>query len=145
MSLSERSRSALYRGLSQAVQDEGAVEEMLSHFPARDVEEAVTKEHLRAEMAALRAEIQAEFGAVRSEVGGLRGEIQAEFGAVRSETGGLRGEMIEEFAAVRREATADIAGLRVELRDAMRSQTRWLVATMVSLSGAVVGVAALVA
>jgi hypothetical protein len=137
MPLSERSRSVLYRGLSDAIGDEGAVEEMLSHFPARDVEEVVTKEHLRAEMTVLRgemivfrAEVQAEFAAVRSEMAG-------EFSAVRS-------EMAEGFATVRSEQKADIADLRVELRDAMRSQTRWLVATMASFSGAIVGVVTLV-
>ncbi len=51
MSLSERSRSALYRGFSAVVDDEEAVAEMLSFFPARDVEEAVTKEFMRAELA----------------------------------------------------------------------------------------------
>ncbi|MEZ5311516.1 MAG: hypothetical protein R2735_13180 [Microthrixaceae bacterium] len=51
MALSERSRSALYRGFSAVVDDEEAVAEMLSFFPARDVEEAVTKEFVRAELA----------------------------------------------------------------------------------------------
>ncbi len=51
MALSERSRSALYRGFSAVVDDEEAVAEMLSFFPARDVEEAVTKEFMRAELA----------------------------------------------------------------------------------------------
>ncbi len=52
MALTEKSRSAIYQGLSNVV-DEEAVQEMLSHFPARDVEEPVTKEFLRAEMAGL--------------------------------------------------------------------------------------------
>ena len=51
MALSERSRSALYRGFSAVVDNEEAVAEMLSFFPARDVEEAVTKEFMRAELA----------------------------------------------------------------------------------------------
>lgn len=52
MTLSERSRSALYQGFS-AVVEEDAVQEMLSFFPARDVEEPVTKEFLRAELSSL--------------------------------------------------------------------------------------------
>ncbi len=52
MALTEKSRSALYLGLSHVI-DEEAVEEMLSYFPARDVEESVTKEFLRAELAEL--------------------------------------------------------------------------------------------
>jgi flavin-dependent dehydrogenase len=56
MSLSERNRSALYQGLSEVI-DPDAVEEMLSYFPARDVEEPVTKEYLRAELALVRLEM----------------------------------------------------------------------------------------
>jgi hypothetical protein len=44
MPLSEKSRSALYQGLVSAVRDEEAVAEMMAYFPARDVEEPVTKE-----------------------------------------------------------------------------------------------------
>ena len=64
MALTERSRSALYQGLSVVVADEQAVEEMLSYFPARDVEEPVTKEFLRAELAEFRAEFRAEMHAL---------------------------------------------------------------------------------
>jgi CHASE3 domain sensor protein len=61
--MTERSRSALYQGLSTVV-DEEAVQEMMSFFPARDVEEPVTKEFVRAEMADLRAELRADMGAM---------------------------------------------------------------------------------
>ena len=57
MSLSERSRSAIYQGLTEVIRDPQAVQEMLSYFPARDVEEPVTKEFLRAELTLVRLEI----------------------------------------------------------------------------------------
>ena len=57
MALTQRSRTAIYQGLTQLIQDDQAVEEMLSYFPSRDVEEPVTKEFVRAEMADLRAEM----------------------------------------------------------------------------------------
>lgn len=57
MALTERSRSVLYQSLYVVVADEQAVQEMLSYFPARDVEEPVTKEFLRAELAELRVEL----------------------------------------------------------------------------------------
>ena len=57
MALSERSRSVLYQGLVTIVEDEQAVQEMMSYFPARDVEEPVTKDFLRAEMNDLRTEM----------------------------------------------------------------------------------------
>lgn len=60
MTLSEKSRSAIYQGLASVVEDEEAIEEMLSHFPGREVEEPVTKDFLRAELADLRAELLTE-------------------------------------------------------------------------------------
>lgn len=49
MPISEKSRSALYRGLT-SIADEEAVSEMLSYFPSRDSDEPVTKDFLRAEL-----------------------------------------------------------------------------------------------
>ena len=57
MALTERSRSAIYLGLTNVIDDDQAVEEMLSYFPARDVEEPVTKEYFRAEMASMELRI----------------------------------------------------------------------------------------
>ena len=74
MALSERSRSVLYQGLVTIV-DEQAVQEMMSYFPARDVEEPVTKDFLRAELNELRAEMRTEMGDLRTEMGDLRTEM----------------------------------------------------------------------
>jgi hypothetical protein len=70
MAISEKSRSALYQGLVPIAGEE-AVGEMLSFFPARDVEEPVTKELLRAEIADVRTEI----ASVRTEIAELRSEM----------------------------------------------------------------------
>lgn len=80
-----RYRCALYTGLTRIIGDDQAVEEMLSYFPARDVEEPVTKEFLRAEMADLRAEMHTQLGAVRTEVADLRAEVHVELAAVRAD------------------------------------------------------------
>lgn len=63
MALTERNRSALYQGLSTIV-DEEAVQEMLSYFPARDVEEPVTKEFLRAELSGVESSIRTDMSAM---------------------------------------------------------------------------------
>ena len=72
MPLTERSRHKLYETFTALIDDEEAVQEMLSDFPARDVEEPVTQDFLR-------AELQTEIGALRaelhSEIGGLRAEM----------------------------------------------------------------------
>ena len=56
MALSAKSRSTLFETLSPLVGDE-ATEEMLSYFPARDVEEPVTKEHLDRRLAEVETKI----------------------------------------------------------------------------------------
>ncbi len=55
---------------------------MLSQFPARDLDEPVTKEFvaltaadLRVEMSTLRSEVQAEFASVRADIASLRVEL----------------------------------------------------------------------
>ncbi len=63
MALTERNRSALYQGLS-TIADEEAVQEMLSYFPARDVEEPVTKEFLRAELSGVESSIRTDMSAI---------------------------------------------------------------------------------
>ena len=75
MALSERSRSVLYQGLVTIDEDEQAVQEMMSYFPARDVEEPVTKDFLRAEMNDLRAEMRTEMGDLRTEMGQMEGQL----------------------------------------------------------------------
>ena len=71
-----------------------------------------------AEFKAVRQEMAAEFKAVRQ-------EMAAEFKAVRQ-------EMAAEFKAVRQEIT--------ELREMMRRQLMWTVATMLTVGGLVIAV-----
>lgn len=81
MALTEKSRSALYLGLTELIADEQAVQEMLSYFPARDVEEPVTKDFLRAEMAVLRAEM----AELRTEMAEFRTEMRTDMADFRTE------------------------------------------------------------
>jgi len=59
MALTERSRSALYQGLTDLIEDEVAVGELLSYFPARDAGEPATKEFVAAQIADVRVELAA--------------------------------------------------------------------------------------
>lgn len=56
MALTEKSRSALYLGLSHVI-DEEAVEEMLTNFPTHDIDDIATKDFVRAEIAGVRTEM----------------------------------------------------------------------------------------
>ena len=112
MPMTERSRHKLYETFTALIDDETAVQEMLSYFPARDVEEPVTKDFLR-------AELQSEVGAVRLEVGELRAELRTEIGAVR----------------------AEIGGLRTEMHQMARATQTWIISTGLSLAGLILAVA----
>lgn len=92
MSLTERSRSALYQGLSSIV-DEEAVEEMLSYFPARDVDEPVTANKLHAEMADMRTELHVEMAS-------LKGEFRDEIAALRTEVAEFRTDIKADMVAL---------------------------------------------
>ena len=77
MALSEKSRSELYQALEGLAGPE-AVEEMLSHFPARDVEEPVTREHLDRRF----AEVQTSMAELRTEMNRLHNRLLIEVTAV---------------------------------------------------------------
>jgi hypothetical protein len=154
VALSERSRSVLYQGLVASIGDETAVSEMMAYFPARDVEEPVTKEFLRAELATVRAEMLAEIGSLRSElhaaIGSLRSELHAEIGSLRSELhaeiGSLRSELRAEIGSLRSELHAEIGslrsdleteagGLRAEMVERIHRSTVWTVGAVTAWSG----------
>lgn len=116
MALTEKSRSALYLGLTELIADEQAVQEMLSYFPARDVEEPVTKEFLRAEMAVLRAEMA----------------------DLRTEMAEFRTEMRTEMADFRTEMRTEMADFRTEMERNLRSLQTWTIGTGLSLGGLIV-------
>lgn len=105
MALTERNRSALYQGLTTVIAEE-AVEEMLSYFPARDVEEPATKEFLRAETALLRTELKDEMAVLRTEL--------------KDETALLRTELKDDMAVLRTE----MAAMELRIDDRMDERFR---------------------
>jgi len=144
VALTEKNRSALYQGLSNIVNEE-AVEEMLSYFPARDVEEPVTKEILHAEMADLRTELHTEIAQVRVEIADLRTELKSDIAELRTELKGdiaeLRGEMTTLRSELRSEMTTlgsqlqgEMTTLEQRLIDRINSAQRWNIATMIALA-----------
>jgi hypothetical protein len=73
MALAEKHRSIIYAHFVETIGEEAA-EAMLSQYPTRDLDEPVTKEFVRAEIADVQREIAV-----------LRGEMRTEFAAVRGE------------------------------------------------------------
>lgn len=120
MSLSQKSRAAIYEALADLGTDPDAVEEFLSHFPSRDLDEPVTKEFLRAETAQLRAEIADNTAQLRAEMAELRTELRA------------------EMAELRTEMHVGFAELRAEMHQGFQRMTLSLAALMVSMTGVMV-------
>lgn len=137
MALSERSRSEFYQALSSLVSQE-AIGEMLSYFPARDVEEPVTKEFLRAESAVLRSDVERGFSEIRGEMDRRFAEVQGEMNRRFTEFQGdmdrrfaeVHGEMDRGFAEVR----SEVAELRGEMRG-LRTMAWVNVMLLVSFAG----------
>ena len=60
MALTNKSRTAIYNALTDIIEEE-ALEEMLTNFPAREIDEPVTRDYMAAQMSQMRTEmVQAE-------------------------------------------------------------------------------------
>ncbi len=127
MALSERSRSVLYHGFMSVVDDEAAVQEMMAFFPARDLEEPVTRDHLHAELADLRiemAELRTEFAEFRTDM--------------RSEMDEFRNEIRAEMDAFRTDIRTELATMRTEFRSELHKVFGWNLAAFVSMAAVIV-------
>ena len=67
MALTEKHRSSIYQHLAPQWGDE-VTQAFLSQFPARDGEEPITRDYLRAEMSDLRGELRDEMAGLRAEM-----------------------------------------------------------------------------
>ncbi len=74
MALSEKHRSSIYQHFAEVLGDEEA-DALLSQFPARDLDEPVSKEFVRAEIAVVRLEIADLRNDMHTEIGGVRGDL----------------------------------------------------------------------
>lgn len=138
MSLTQKSRTEIYRALSELGTDPDAVEEFLSHFPSRDLDEPVTKEFHRAESATLRTEMAEGYGQLRTEMAEGYGQLRTEMAEGAAQ---LRTEMAEvraEVAELRTEMHVGFADIRTEMHQGFQRMTLSLAAIMVSMTGVTV-------
>lgn len=143
MTLSEKARSEIYTGLTPIVGEE-ATSQMLSCFPARAMDEPITREFLRAELLSQRL-------AISDEIGALRRDMQASQTALRQDVQAsktaLRQDMRAADTALRQDLQAGDAALRLDLhteigalRREMRTMFCWMMGTMITLTGVLSGV-----
>lgn len=131
MTLSEKSRHEFYETLRAMSLGEEATNQVLSYFPARDVEEPVTKEFLRSELALSRLELREELETfrtefrteLRGEMNTFRTDLRAEMGTLgadlRDEMNTLRTELRGEMNTLASGLRSDMGTLNTELRDEM--------------------------
>ena len=112
MALSSRGRAAIYTGLSELI-EEDAVEDMLTNFPAREVDEPVTRDFLDARLAEVEARIigrvDQRFAAIDEKFAAIDKRFAAiderfaviteRFGAVDEKFAELSRQMDEKFAS----------------------------------------------
>ncbi len=145
MALTERSRSALFRGLSEVLDDEEAVGELLSYFPGRDVDEPASRDFVDARITAVEAKV----AGVDARVSAIEARMDAGFSAVDARFAGLEARMEAGFSAVDARASASdarmaagFAEVRSELMSAMhaeiRTMTQWTVGSIVAVVGLLV-------
>lgn len=84
MALTEKHRNEIYRNLAPTWGDE-VTQAFLSQFPAREGEEPITRDFLRAELSDLRGELRTEMAGLRTEMSDQRGELKAEMAELRSD------------------------------------------------------------
>jgi len=120
MALTERSRAALFRGLSDLLDDEEAVGELLGYFPARDADEPASRDVVDARIGGL----EARFDALDARIDALDVRMRAGFEIVDA-------RMATGFAEQREAMTS-------ALHAEVRTMTRWAVGTIVAAVGLLV-------
>ena len=125
MTLNTSRRTSIFQKLVPIL-GEADADALMAEFPATEYDQLVTRDHLRAELALtrtemqelrheLRADMQALEASLRGEINGLRGDMQAIDTSIRTDMqaleASLRGEMQAGDASLR----SEIHDLRVEM------------------------------
>jgi hypothetical protein len=125
MALTQKSRSDAYEGL-RSIMNEQSAEELLAHFPSRDLDEPVTREFVHAEIAGVRTEIAGE----RTEIAEVDKRLTTQIAEVdkrlstqiagldkrlSTQIAGLDKRLSTQIAEVDKRLSAQIAGLPNEI------------------------------
>ena len=131
MTLNTSRRTSIFQKLVPIL-GEADADALMAEFPATEYDQLVTRDHLRAELALtrtemqelrheLRADMQALEASLRGEINGLRGDMQAIDTSIRTDMqaleAGLRGDMQALEAGLRAEMHAGDASVRSEIHD----------------------------
>jgi len=121
--MTQRSRSALFTGLSAMLDDEEAVGEMLSYFPARDGEEPATKDHIDARF----AQVESRFAQMDARFAQMDAQMDARLAQMDARLAQMETRLLATF-------NEQMAGFNAQ----MRTVVQWTLGAMVALIGLVV-------
>jgi hypothetical protein len=114
MALTQKSRSDAYEGL-RSIMNEQSAEELLAHFPSRDLDEPVTREFVHAEIAGVRTEIAEVDKRLTTQIAGVRTEIAELDKRLSTQIAGLDKRLSTQIAEVDKRISTQIAGLPDEI------------------------------
>lgn len=164
MALTERSRAALYRGLSDMLDDEEAVGQVLSYFPTRDADEPASRDFVDARVASVEARVdilearvdagfasvnarmdagfasvESRFASVESRFASVDARMDAGFASVESRFASVDARMDTGFASVDARMEVEFAkqreAIESKLHTEIRTMTRWAVGTIIAVAG----------
>jgi Fe2+ transport system protein B len=133
MALQEKHRNTVYNAFVPLLGEE-VTEAVLSHLPARDVEESVTREHLDRRFAEQGAYIDRRF----AEQGA---DIDRRFAEVRSEFDRKLDEVRTEIVDLRLDMTRQITEVRVDVAQQIAVQADKTFHRMLTIAGLGLGIA----
>ena len=116
MTLSDRSRTTIYQALEPLLGGD-ATEDMLSNFPARDVDAPATQAFVHAEIATMKLGFA---------------QLRTEFAVLRTEFAEFKTEMRTEMADFKIQMVREISELKDDVHTQLRSQMRWMIGLMLT-------------
>lgn len=146
MAISNKSRAVLLSSLTQLTNDEGAVEEMLANFPARDMDEPASKEFIDSRISNLEVGLEARF----AQIDGRFAAIDVRFAQVDARFAEAEARADARHAEADARTDAKFSKMETRMAEAetrmmtyihseIRSSMRWTIAMVFSLAVVLVG------
>lgn len=143
----------LYDSLKHTIgeREAGALMQLVPTVPWDDL---VTKEDLhhalRTEITGVRTDLETQITGVRADMASLRTDLETQITGIRTDMASLRADLETQISGVRTDLGAEIGGLRGDMlvrfaeqdarfERALRFQLIWIVATMITMTGALAG------
>ncbi len=143
MAMLEKHRNVLYKHFVDEIGEE-ATQAMLAHFPARDVEEPVTRADLATATAALRSDLATATANLRSDLATTTADLRSDLATTAAD---LRSDLATTAADLRSDLATTTADLQSEIHEvslgleALRTEMHRLLNRQIVALTTVIGIA----